>query len=96
MLQSLAIGINHKTINKNFKKSKKMKKVTAKQLAKSLDFTCVFELHCYLVECYLNGNMSACKRLFSELKKTEQKAFIYWLTIEYNGTDVFFFYFNLL
>jgi hypothetical protein len=73
-----------------------MKKLTAIQLAKRLDLTNVFDLHCYLVDCYLNGNITSCKRLFSELNRKEQKAFIFWLTIEYNGTGTFFFYFNLL
>ena len=71
-------------------------KKTSKQLANSLDFRSEVELYFYLVDCYFNGNIAGSKRLFNELKKEDKKHFIFWLTIEYNGTDVFNHYFNEL
>lgn len=73
-----------------------MKTKTSIQLAKSLDFNNVFDLHCYLVDCYLNGNITSSKKLFNELKKQDKKSFIEFLGLEFFNTDTYKFYFNLL
>lgn len=72
-----------------------MKAKTIKQLARSLDFTTDFEMYEYFITCYLNGNFTSCRRLFSELTKQAKKDVLSYLlggglNREYN------FYFEIL
>ena len=72
-----------------------MKTKTMLQLAKSLDFTNVYEMIEYFVECYINGNFTQCRRLFSELTKQGKKELITYLLSE-DQTEQYNFYFKLL
>lgn len=42
-------------------------------LAKELDFTTENEYFDYLIDCYMNGNFSSCRRLFADMKKKTRK-----------------------
>ncbi len=72
-----------------------MKAKTIKQLSRSLDFTTDFEMYEYFITCYVNGNFTSCRNLFSQLTKQAKKDILAYLldggfTREYN------FYFELL
>lgn len=75
---------------------KEKRYLSSLELAQSLDFNTVFDLHCYLIDCYLNGNITASRRLFNELRKNDKKDFIMFLSHEFFNTDTYKFYFNLL
>lgn len=72
-----------------------MKKKTIKQLARSLDFTTVFEIYEYFITCYVNGQFSQCRRLFGELTKQAKKDVLSFL-IKEGFTREYNFYFELL
>lgn len=61
-------------------------------LAKELDFNFEYEYFNYMVDTYINGQFSSCRTLFSEMKKEDQKSFIYQI----NDLEAREFYFKLL
>jgi len=64
-------------------------------LAKEMDFSTEAEYFDYLIECHINGNFESCKRLFSEMRKEDQKEFVRY--IPYHSSEkVRDFYFDLL
>jgi len=68
-------------------------------LVKEMEFNHVTEYFDYLIDCHTNGNFESCKRLFSEMRKEDQKAFVAYLNgqAQFNGMlRVRNFYFNLL
>jgi len=67
-------------------------------LAKELDFNSETEYFDYLIESHVNGQFSQCRRLFSEMKKEDQKTFVRHITQhDFDGIgEVYDFYFNLL
>ena len=72
-----------------------MKTKTIKQLARSLDFTTDWEMYECFISCYVNGNFTSCRSLFSQLTKQAKKDVLAYLldggfNREYN------FYFSLL
>lgn len=72
-----------------------MKAKTIKQLARSLDFTTDFEMYEYFITCYVNGNFTSCRNLFSELTKQAKKDLLSFL-IKEGFTREYKFYFELL
>lgn len=68
-------------------------------LVKEMEFNHVTEYFDYLIDCHANGNFESCKRLFSEMRKEDQKVFVNYLNgqAQFNGhLNVRNFYFNLL
>jgi len=65
-------------------------------LAKELDFTYESEYFDYLIDSYINGNLSQCKELFNAMEKDSQKQFILYLKNGFGLDKEFYFYFNLL
>lgn len=66
------------------------------KLAKSLGFNSHEELFNYMVESYINGNLSQCKELFSKLSKVDKKLCLNYIIAHHEYNDVYKFYFNLL
>lgn len=64
-------------------------------LAKELDFTTENEYFDYLIDCYMNGNFSSCRRLFADMKKEDQKRAIDCF-LEYGSEDIYLFYLELI
>lgn len=62
-------------------------------LAKELDFSDEFEYFDYLCDSHINGNFSQCRKLFSEMKKEDQKKFLKYIK---NEVEIFNFYFELI
>jgi len=65
-------------------------------LAKELDFTTEQEYFDYLIDTRLNGQFSACKRLFEEMSKKDKKYFLYYIQASESPKAVYDYYFNLL
>lgn len=65
-------------------------------LAKEMDFSTEVEYFNYLIECHTNGNFESCKRLFSEMRKEDQKVFIKYVDDSFTEKAIRNFYFNLL
>ena len=64
-------------------------------LAKEMDFKEVEEYFDYLIECHINGSFTSCKRLFSEMKKEDQKQFVRYIPM-HGSERVYNFYFSRL
>ena len=64
-------------------------------LARELDFTTETEYFDYLIDSHINGNFSQCKRLFTDMKKEDQKRAIKYL-LEYGSEKIYLFYLELL
>ncbi|OQB39701.1 MAG: hypothetical protein BWY04_01536 [candidate division CPR1 bacterium ADurb.Bin160] len=75
-----------------------MRTKSALKMAKSLDFCSIDEFYNYLIDSYILGQFSQCRRLFTELSKEGRKNFLLWGKHAYAmcGTDVYNFYINLL
>ena len=68
-------------------------------LVKEMEFNHAVEYFDYLIDCHTNGNFKSCERLFSEMRKEDQKVFVNYLNgqAQFNGhLNVRNFYFNLL
>lgn len=68
-------------------------------LAKEMDFSTEVEYFNYLIECHTNGNFESCRRLFSEIRREDQKVFLRYLNgaAQFNGKlQARNFYFDLL
>jgi hypothetical protein len=64
-------------------------------LAREMERETESEYFDYLISSFYNGGLSQCRRLFNEMKKSDQKAFVtYCKDNEY--FHVFDYYFNLL
>lgn len=72
-----------------------MKTKTIKQLSRELDFTTEWEMYEYFISCYVNGNFSQCRGLFSELTKQAKKDVLTYLLDEGFNRE-YNFYFSLL
>ena len=73
-----------------------MAKKKLSTLVKELEFEFEYQYYDYLIDSYMNGNFTSCRRLFSEMKKDDQKVFIKYcdgLNYVDKAKD---FYFNLL
>lgn len=65
-------------------------------LAKELGFEFNFDYYNYLIDSYINGQKSQCKKLFEAMKKADQKYFLSsWLN-ESDNKEIYNFYFDLL
>lgn len=62
-------------------------------LAKELDFNTEQAYFDYLIDSHINGNFSQCRNLFSEMRQSDQKSFLYYCK---GLKKVFDFYFDLL
>lgn len=69
-------------------------------LVKEMEFNHITEYFDYLIDCHTNGNFESCERLFSEMRKEDQKALLRYMNEECNPNrqknDAKAFYFNLL
>jgi len=61
-------------------------------LAREIEFETESEYFVYLIDSYYNGNFRQCKRLFNEMKKSDQKTFItYCMDNKYLQVREFYF-----
>jgi len=64
-------------------------------LAKELDFNSETDYFNYLIDSHINGNFRQCQRLFSEMRKGDQKHFLLYCS-EPGLEKIYRFYFGQL
>ena len=65
-------------------------------LAKELDFSTEEDYMNYLIDCYLNGNLSSCDRRFLEMRKADRLRFVLYCEEHEPAKEVHNFYFSRL